>query len=218
MGLVDTQKNLVLLHGLGEDESAWDAVRAALPRSVHVVTVDVLSVDGHAGASGFSLKGAADVTRQHLDQVGIKQAHLCGLSLGAMVALQLAIEEPQRVRSLTLAAGQVKPPRALMAVQRAVMRLIPAAVMARQGAAKETMLSVLRAISNVDFSERLGEVLAPTLVLCGQRDRPNLPAARALAAGISGAELRIIPGAGHQSHQDQPGAFAKLLLSFLARH
>lgn len=73
------------------------------------------------------------------------------------------------------------------------------------------MLSVLRAVRHADFSDRLAEVSAPTLVLCGSKDRPNLPAARRLARGIPGARLRIIPGAGHQSHVQAPEEFARAL-------
>lgn len=116
-----------------------------------------------------------------------------------------------------MAAGQVKPPRALMAVQGAVFRLLPAKVLEKQGSRKDVMLSVMRAVSRVDFSDRLGEVSVPALVLCGEKDRPNMPAARALAAGIRGAELLIIPGAGHQSHMQAPEAFATLLGAFLTR-
>jgi len=104
-----------------------------------------------------------------------------------------------------------------MTVQGAVFRVLPSKVWEKQGARKDVMLSVMRAVSRADFSDRLDAVSSPTLVLCGGRDRPNLPAARALAAGIRGAELRIIPGAGHQSHTQAPEAFATLLGAFLTR-
>ena len=94
-----------------------------------------------------------------------------------MIALQVTLDHPQRVRSLTLAAGQVKPPSVFMAVQSAVMCVLPSSVFERQGAAKEVMLPVLRAVGRVDFSARLASVSVPTLVLCGSKDRPNLPAA-----------------------------------------
>lgn len=141
--------------------------------------------------------------------------HVCGLSLGAMIALQLALDHPTRVRSLTLAAGQVKPPRVLMAVQSAVMRVLPSSVFERQGAAKDVMLPVLRAVGRVDFSARLASVSVPTLVLYGSKDRPNLPAARQLAQGIRDARLHIIPGAGHQSHVQAPEEFSRALGAFL---
>jgi 3-oxoadipate enol-lactonase len=140
---------------------------------------------------------------------------VCGLSLGAMIALQLALDQPKRVRSLTLAAGQVKPPRVLMAIQSAVMRVLPSSVFEKQGAAKDVMLPVLQAVGRVDFSARLASVSVPTLVLCGSKDCPNLPAARQLAHGIRDAQLHLIPGAGHQLHVQAPEEFSRALGAFL---
>ncbi|MBB5748936.1 MULTISPECIES: alpha/beta fold hydrolase [Micrococcales] len=211
-------QTVVFLHGMGESADAWDAQRAALPSGFDSLAVDVFgSGGGSDGATSFSLDGASDTVLEHVERHGADRVHLCGLSLGAMIALQFALDHAERVRSLTLAAGQVKPPRALMAVQGAVFRLLPAKVLEKQGARKDVMLSVMRAVSRADFSGQLDEVSSPTLVLCGEKDRPNMPAARALAAGIHGAELGIIPGAGHQSHMQAPEAFATLLGDFLTR-
>lgn len=208
----------MFLHGLGESADAWDAQRAALPSGFDSLAVDVFgSGDEADGVTSFSLAGAADAVLEQIERHGADRVHLCGLSLGAMIALQVAVDHPERVRSLTLAAGQVKPPRALMAVQGAVFRLLPAKVLEKQGARKDVMLSVMRAVSRADFSGQLDSVSSPTLVLCGEKDRPNMPAARTLAAGIRGAELRIIPGAGHQSNMQAPEAFATLLREFLTR-
>ena len=211
-------QTVVFLHGMGESADAWDAQRAALPPSFDALAIDVFGSDDEPdGAVEFSLNGAADAVLEQIERHGADKVHLCGLSLGAMIALQVALDHPERVRSLTLAAGQVKPPRALMAVQGAVFRLLPAKVLEKQGARKDVMLSVMRAVSRADFSDRLGEVSVPALVLCCEKDRPNMPAARALAARIRAAELRIIPGAGHQSHMQAPEAFATLLGEFLTR-
>lgn len=208
-------QSVVFLHGLGEGPGVWDAQRAASPSGFEGVAVDVFEGAGSGVASEFSLEGAATLVVNELDRLGIEQAHVCGLSLGAMIALQVALDHPERVRSLALAAGQVKPPRALMAVQSAVMRLLPSSVFERQGAAKEVMLPVLRAVGRVDFSALLASVSVPTLVLCGSKDRPNLPAARRLAQGIRGAQLHVIPGVGHQSHVQAPEEFSRALGAFL---
>lgn len=208
-------QSVVFLHGLGEGPGVWDAQRAALPSGFEGVAVDVFEGAGSGVAPAFSLEGAATLVVRDLDRLGIEQAHVCGLSLGAMIALQLALDHPKRVRSLVLAAGQVRPPRVLMAVQSAVMRLLPSSVFEKQGAAKDVMLPVLKAVSRVDFSARLASVSVPTLVLCGSKDRPNLPAARQLAQGIRGAQLHIIPGAGHQSHVQAPDEFSRVLGAFL---
>ena len=209
-------QTVVFLHGLGETPSAWDAQREALPLGFDAVTVDLFTETGSSGVS-FSLAGAASLVARELDRLGIERAHLCGLSLGARVALQFALDHPERVRSLTLAAGQVKPPRALMSIQNAVMRLMPARVFEKQGVRKDTMLAVLRAVSHTDFTDQLASITVPTLVLCGSKDRPNLPAAHALAEGIPGADLQILPGAGHQAHLQTPDEFANALDEFFTR-
>lgn len=208
-------RSVVFLHGLAEVPGVWDAQRAALPSGFEGVAVDVFDGAGSGAASAFSLEGASALVVDELDRLGIEQADVCGLSLGAMIALQLALDHPKRVRSLTLAAGQVKPPRALMAVQSAVMRMLPSSVFEKQGAAKDVMFPVLQAVGRVDFSARLAAVSVPTLVLCGSKDRPNLPAARWLAQGIRDAQLHIIPGAGHQSHIQAPDEFSRALGAFL---
>lgn len=67
-----------------------------------------------------------------------------------------------------------------------------------------------------DVLEQLRTIAVPTLVLVGERDR-SLPVgrARALAAAIPGAQLEIIPDAGHLSTIEQPERVNELLLSFL---
>lgn len=145
------------------------------------------------------------------------QADFCGLSLGAMIAFRTAVDHPSRVRSLILAAGQVKPPRALMTLQNAIMRVLPARLVAPEGVSKARMLAVVDAVAKTDFSGELASITAPTLVLCGSRDRANLPAARAFARGIPRAELHIINGAGHQSNTQTPERFSAALNEFLQR-
>lgn len=53
-----------------------------------------------------------------------------------------------------------------------------------------------------------------TLVLCGDRDRVNLPAARSLAAGIPHARLAVIPGAGHLWNLTEPDVFSATVGDF----
>lgn len=67
-----------------------------------------------------------------------------------------------------------------------------------------------------DAAPLLDDVRVPTLVVAGERDRLTPPAlARQIAERIAGARLEIIPGAGHLSNIEAPGAFNDVLLSFL---
>jgi pimeloyl-ACP methyl ester carboxylesterase len=205
---------VVFIHGLGEGPEVWDAQVRALPPGFIALAVNAFGAEVD---EGFSIGRSAREIALEMDRLGVASAHICGLSLGAMVALQIAVDYPARVLTLRLAAGQVRPPKALLRVQRAIMALLPKTFFAHRGADKPQMLAVLKSVERIDFSNELASVVAPTLVLCGSKDRANLPAARALAAGIPNAELRVLAGAGHQSHLDAPGAFASALGAVLQK-
>ena len=69
-----------------------------------------------------------------------------------------------------------------------------------------------------DVTERLGEIRAPTLVLCGTEDVATPPEhSRVLAERIAGAELVWIDGAGHHSAVEEAEAVTRALEAFLAR-
>jgi 3-oxoadipate enol-lactonase len=67
-----------------------------------------------------------------------------------------------------------------------------------------------------DISARLGEITVPTLVVHGTEDVPiPIERAEALAAGIPGARLELVEGAGHQSNMDHPTEVTALLREWL---
>jgi 3-oxoadipate enol-lactonase len=68
-----------------------------------------------------------------------------------------------------------------------------------------------------DLADRLGDVTAPTLVLVGEEDVPDIHSiANRLAASIPGARSATIPGAAHVPNLERPGEFDALVLPFLA--
>jgi pyruvate dehydrogenase E2 component (dihydrolipoamide acetyltransferase) len=94
---------LVLVHGFGGDLNNWMFNQPALAEAHRVIALDL---PGH----GHSQKavGAGDVASfsatltAFLDALSIDRAHLVGHSLGGAIALHLALEQPDRVASLTL--------------------------------------------------------------------------------------------------------------------
>ncbi len=203
----------MFLPGIGAGPDSWGAQVNSLPAGFAGVALQNADLGGDG--AGFTLSRAAAGLVDELDRRGIGRAHLCGLSLGAMIALQAAIEHPARVASLVLSGGQVRPPRVLMTLQSAVLRVLPERAVAPPGMSKRDVLAVLRAVGRTDFRHQLAGIAAPTLVLCGSKDLPNRPAARALAAGIPTARLRIIRGAGHEINTQLPDAFNAELARFL---
>ena len=204
---------VIFLHALGAWPEAWDAQVQSLPAPYAGIAPTIAGVK-EAGTVPFSFADAADDLVTVLDRQDADRTHLCGLSLGAMVATQFAIDHPARVASLVLSGSQVAPNPAMMAVQRAVIRLLPERTAAGFGLTKRSWLAMVRAVADADFRSRLHEIEAPTLVLCGSRDVANLPAARLLARTVPGAELKIIRGAGHEWNNQFPERFNDVIGDF----
>jgi len=140
---------LLLIMGLGMQLTSWPAemVQALVSRGFRVIRFD----NRDAGLSqGFDHLGVPNLplaTMQHmlhwpvkapyqladmardalgvLDALGVRSAHVCGASLGGMVAQHLAAEHPQRVRSLNLmmtTSGSRKLPQATLAARRVMLQ------------------------------------------------------------------------------------------------
>lgn len=206
-------ETVVFLHGIGAGPGSWDAQISALPDGFSGFAPAIAGLLNAEGEN-FSLAAAAAALRRELDRRRIGRAHVCGLSLGGMVATQFAIDYPQRIASLVLSGSQVHPNPKLMKAQSAIMRVLPARLVAQPGMSKQQMLAVLRTVGETDFRAHLSRITTPTLVLCGLRDRPNLPAARELAVGIPAAELQLVPGAGHEWNVHQPEEFNRRIRTF----
>ena len=101
-----TGEPLVLVMGLGGAGSAWSRLVPLLARDLRVIWLDNRGTgrSDRIGATGTRMGGlVADVVAV-LDAAGIGAAHVMGTSLGGMVAQALALERPERVASLVLAA------------------------------------------------------------------------------------------------------------------
>lgn len=226
---------LVLLHGAGMGRWMWQPQMEPLGRAYRTLAPDLPGLGGSVASGPFSIAGAADAVIALIREQGQGAADVCGLSLGAIVALEMALRAPNVVRSLVLSGGQVHPNSVLMAVERTILALLPASALEKPPAllnkrypdlaqaatddmratGKHRLLDLIGELGKIDYRQRLGEVRMPTIVLCGGRDRANLPAARMLARGIPHARLLIVSGVGHVWNLEAPDLFTDTLLTFL---
>jgi 3-oxoadipate enol-lactonase len=191
---METRPTLVLLHGMGTGPEAWQAQVDTFSPSRRVLAPAVRLT------SEFNIASEAARLWQLTDSTPVD---LCGLSLGALIALRAALDEPQRVRRLVLCAGFSSLPLPLRALQAVLGAVAPSA------------RAVFREGRRFDVTQELDRITMPALVLVGERDWANKRLSRALAERLPNAELRTVEGAGHVANVDAPVAFNDALRSFL---
>lgn len=208
---------VLLLNGMSRPMESWAPLAVAL-RDRTVVTFDAPGV----GASQtplvpYSMPMLSDIAARVLDAVGIEKADVVGYSHGGAVAQQLAIGHPTRVNRLVLLAtacgvGAVPGhPRDVTQVL-----LTPNRETRWPRPNPLGLLWQIAAISTWSSIPALGCIEAPTVVVCGDRDRAVSPAnSRLLAARIRGARLVTIR-AGHDLQKPGPaGIVGQLVKEFL---
>lgn len=195
---------VVFLHGLGETCEVWNPVIKQLPQT-ECAAPEVLKAK--SPMTDWSLEGISNEIADTLTE----PVHLVGLSLGAVMALQIAISHPDKVVSLFISAPQAKLPQLLMSLQRVLMRLLPAKWVCPPQLSKAELFGVLDSLKYLDLTSQLSALRIPVTVVCGSRDKANLPASRKIARLIPGARFAVIPGVGHQWHVTHPQLFAEYL-------
>lgn len=199
----------VFVHGLGQTPDSWTETLAHLtveaPRCPDLPGL----IGGRACAYGDLYRAFAAFCREQGAPLD-----LCGLSLGAVLALHYAVENPGGVRSLVLIGGQYRMPRRLLRFQSAVFRLMPEAAFREMGFSKAGVLRLTASMAELDFTADLRGVACPALVVCGERDRANRRASEELAERLPRGTLRMIAGAGHALNQEAPGALAEAIGGF----
>lgn len=206
---------IVLLHGVGETPQTWQDQVAGLPPGTKAAAPWLRGLRP-ARNETFSVTGAADDVLGLLNVHGVEQFALIGSSLGAVVALDIAVRAPETVSHLVMSAGIVHPPAFVMRAQKLVLSLAPKRKLASMGIDKAKLLQATDVAASIDYRTKLDDVTARTLVLVGEADKPNRPGAEQLAAGIADARLEVVPGAGHRVNVDQPRLFNDLVFGFIA--
>lgn len=213
---------LVVLHGNGGNLAAMrhqiDFFRA---------TRQVIAVDsrGHGrsemGATPLTYEKIADDVAALLARLHAAPADVIGWSDGGIVALQLALRHPKRVRRIALSGANLDVA-ALKPEDLASMRAELAEVRAKLAAGDrsprllqlEQHLVLMVDQTPITHAD-LRRITCPALVLAGERDMIPEPSTRAIAAGLPHARLHIFKGASHGALQEVPAEFNRVVAEFL---
>ncbi|GAF11137.1 hypothetical protein JCM19045_214 [Bacillus sp. JCM 19045] len=201
---------ILLLHGLGQTAASWEETVSFLDCEKNVNALDLSTLLTKKDQTYENLYSGFSSYCNQIDG----PVHLCGLSLGAVLSLQYALEFPEKVASIALIGGRDVMPKALLTIQNSIFRLMPQSVFQKIGLSKKEFMQLIGSMRSIDFSNGLSRVVCPTIVICGEKDFANKSAAKRLAANIPNAELTWIKGAGHEVNQLKPKQLAMAINEF----
>jgi 3-oxoadipate enol-lactonase len=242
----DDKPVVLFLHGLGSSVRDWELQVPAFSQDYRVLLIDMR---GH-GRSGkpsqqYSMAGFASDTIAVMDSLKIQKVHIVGISMGGMIAFQMAVDCPERIASLCIVNSgpavilKTLQDRIAIYSRFVIVRLLGMRKMgevlapklfvdADQGELRRVFaerwaendpkayLNALRAIVGWTVEERIGEIQIPTLPLVSEQDYTPISLKEAYMVKMRNQpRLQIIPNAHHAVSSERPEAFNEAVRAFL---
>jgi len=236
---------VLFCNSIGTGLELWDPQVLDLQHDFDIVRFDTRG-HGRSDAPGgdYDLPNLARDAIQVLDAAGLGRANICGISMGGLVAMRLALDAPHRVRRLVLADTAARIGTAQSWEQRrdtvvkggtaaiadtAMKRFFSPEVRDRRPETVTRFRQALLATSaagyagccaalrDADLTHDVDRIDAPTLVIAGLGDISTTPAQlRDLAGAITGSQL-VELNAAHLSNVELPMEFSRQVGSFFRR-
>jgi pimeloyl-ACP methyl ester carboxylesterase len=239
---------LLFLNGLGMSVGDWEGQAGYFSKDYQVITFDCRGQGASEKPPGpYSISLFCDDTVGLLRSVKAWPTHLVGLSMGGMIAFQLAVSHPELVRSMVIVnSGPELILRTLtqkleFLKRRLIVRIFGMRRMAEilagrlfpekgQEALRREMArrwakndknaynNSLQALIGWSVSKYLGEIRCPTLVVSADRDYTPVSYKQSYVSRMPDAELVEISNSRHATPMDQPEIFNRIVSEFLMKH
>ena len=198
------------LHGLGQKPDSWDRVikETKVSDSSSCLSLAELLEDKTA-TYGELYSAFSEECDKEKDKVV-----LCGLSLGAVLALNYAIDHPDKVKALVLIAAQYKMPEKLLKFQNMLFRFMPNAMFKQFGFQKADVIRLCGTMAELDLRDSLHKVSCLVLVACGEKDNANKKASKELAHYLRNSCFHELLKTGHEANIESPEELATVLQKF----
>ncbi len=237
---------LLLIHGLGSSLRNWELQVDYFAEKYRVITYDLR---GHGRSSKppgpYSMRGFAEDAAALLTGLEAAPAHVVGISMGGMIAFELAVRYPDLLKSLVIVNSvpdmRLTSPREYLEMWPRFL-ILKALGVRRMGVAlgvrlfpkpeqgetrrvfverwaqndKRAYEESLRAVLGWSVEARLGEICCPALVIAADRDYWPLDVKRAYVSRMPDARLSVIVDAHHAVAVEKPDEFNRILDDFLA--
>lgn len=234
-------RDLVLLHSLLTDRSAFDPVKEALAKDFRLHVPDLPGYGGSASRGEATIDAYADRVAPGIPQgaallgngfggfVAVAVAIRHGAKLGALIAAPaLAAFPPPAREPFRIMAGKVREAGMAAVLDAAINRMFPPAFIAAHPdivaerkralaqADPQAFARACLALSQLDFGDALKSIRCKTLVMAGELDQTTPAAlARELGGRIAGAQFQQLKGCGHCPQIESPELFVSTVRKFL---
>lgn len=234
---------LVLIPGLGECHKLWQPQIGEFSRHFKVVVYDIRGHGESGNSKGeYSIKLFTSDLKALLDGLKIKEAHVCGFSLGGQIAQQFTIDYPTMVDKLVLVdclctlglRGKI-----FMSFYRVLNRIVgmeqsekigTKVVFRKKGQeelrdfhikevnkiSKEELFKGFDAAYSFDSVKVLKLIESPTLIIVGEESKYSHVSAKIMHQEIKNSQMKVISDALHVINLEKPDEFNKLVLNFLS--
>jgi 3-oxoadipate enol-lactonase len=234
------QLPIVFLHGVGSDKSVWHPQFAHFGRDRRAIGFDYPGYgDSDPAPKGTTRDDYASAIISGMHELGIDRAHICGLSLGGVIAIAMHHADPDRCASLILADTFAVHPEGRAIYERGVtasenLRAMAEArvdVLLAQPASPKVRSEVVETMARIDPAaycigaeavwladqrDRAEEIRVPTLVLVGDQDLVTPPElSNELVDLIPEARMQLIRGAGHLTNLEKSDDFNAIVEEFV---
>ena len=239
---------LMFSHSLGTNLLMWDPQVRRFRDNYKIICLDTR---GHGKSDvpdgPYTLEQLAQDAVGLMDTVGIKEVHWIGLSMGGMIGQAVALNYPDRLKSLILCDTAAKvneedqpiwQERIEAALKHGMEALLeptlerwftkpfreknpPEVQLIRKlflSTPVKGFVGCAEAIRRLNYLDRLSEIKLPTLIIVGQEDMGTpVEVAKEMHKRIPNSELVIIPSAAHLSNLEQPERFNQAIADFLEK-
>ncbi len=239
---------ILFIHGLGSSARDWEMQIPFFSKHYRAITFDLRGHGQSQKPPGpYSMPLFAKDTAELIRLLGAAPVHVVGISLGGMIALQLAVDHPELIKSLVIVnAGPEVVVRTVkdrwnVFLRFAIVRLLGmrkmGEVLSKRLFLKEEHASLrevfverwaendprayantLRAIVGWSVMDRIHQINLPTLVLASDGDYTPVSDKEAFVSKMPQAELVVIPDSRHALPVERPNGFNDAVLAFLAKH
>jgi len=240
---------LLFLNGLGMSVRDWEGqVGYFSKKDYRVITFDYRGQGASDKPAGpYSISLFCDDTVRLLRSINAWPTHLVGLSMGGMIAFQMAVSHPEFIRSMVIVNSgpdltlRTRAQKLELLKRRLIVRILGMRKMAEILAGrlfpekgqeslrremarrwaqndKNAYNNSVQALKDWSVSKHLGEILCPTLVISADQDYTPLSYKQSYVNKMPDAELVAIPNSRHATPLDQPEIFNEIVSEFLMQH